>query len=78
MWEVIFLLVVLKIPLIYCSWVIWWAIKSEPELELGGDADRNDWKVWRSPSGPRPRRGGPHGRGDRAAAARRRRPRTPS
>lgn len=29
-WEALFLLVVLKIPVIYLCAVVWWAIKAEP------------------------------------------------
>jgi hypothetical protein len=30
-WEAVFLLVVLKIPVIYLCAVVWWAIKAEPD-----------------------------------------------
>jgi len=30
-WEAIFLLAVLKIPVIYVSLVVWWAIRAEPK-----------------------------------------------
>jgi hypothetical protein len=30
-WEIIFMLVILKIPIVYIAVVIWWAIKAEPE-----------------------------------------------
>jgi hypothetical protein len=33
-WEAIFLLVVLKIPMLYLAAVVWWAIRAEP---LPGD-----------------------------------------
>jgi hypothetical protein len=36
-WEAIFMLVVLKIPLVYLGIVVWWAIRSEPEPADGGD-----------------------------------------
>jgi hypothetical protein len=29
-WEIVFMLVVLKIPIIYLCVVIWWAIREEP------------------------------------------------
>ena len=29
-WEIVFMLVILKIPIIYLCVVIWWAIKAEP------------------------------------------------
>jgi hypothetical protein len=62
--PIIFLAVVLKIPVLYGMWLIYWAVKDEPELEdLPGDADDHSFRRWRrSPSKPLgPRRGGPHG-----------------
>jgi hypothetical protein len=32
-WEAIFLLVILKIPIVYLCGVVWWAIKAEPTNE---------------------------------------------
>jgi hypothetical protein len=32
-WEIVFLMVILKIPIVYLCWVIWWAIKSPPDPE---------------------------------------------
>lgn len=32
-WEVIFLMVILKIPIVYLCCVVYWAIKSEPDPE---------------------------------------------
>jgi len=39
-WEAIFLLVVLKIPMIYLAVVVWWAIKAEPLPGDGGEPIR--------------------------------------
>jgi hypothetical protein len=36
-WEAIFMLVILKIPLIYLGVVVWWAVRAEPEVADGGD-----------------------------------------
>lgn len=30
-WEIVFMLVILKIPIVYLCVVIWWAIKAEPQ-----------------------------------------------
>lgn len=30
-WEIVFLLLILKIPIVYLCMVVWWAIKAEPE-----------------------------------------------
>jgi hypothetical protein len=29
-WEIVFMLLILKIPIVYLCVVIWWAIKAEP------------------------------------------------
>jgi hypothetical protein len=34
-WEAVFLLVVLKIPIVYLCVVVWWAIKAEPGPDEG-------------------------------------------
>ena len=67
--PIIFLAVILKIPVLYGMWLIYWAVKDEPQLEdLPDDADDHSFKRWRrDPSKPRgPRRGGPHGGSARA------------
>lgn len=33
LWEAVFLLLILKIPLIYLCLVVWWAIRAEPRDE---------------------------------------------
>ena len=53
-WEALFMLVVLKIPVVYLSAVVWWAIRAEPSPE-GGPDDRRalvpltpcGWGEWR-------------------------------
>jgi hypothetical protein len=37
-WELIFLMVILKIPIAYLCWVVYWAIKAEPQPEEGDGA----------------------------------------
>ena len=65
MWELIWLMVIMKIPILYLWWVVYWAIKSEPRPEqsaaLMRASDDSDPTVWRPRHG-RPRRPGPHGR----------------
>lgn len=34
-WEIVFLLVILKIPIVYLCGVIWYAIRAEPKPEAG-------------------------------------------
>jgi hypothetical protein len=64
-WEAIFMLLVLKIPLVYLAVVVWWAIRAEPVIEDGSDGDKaplpltpcgwDDWKRGRRVN-PRARR----------------------
>jgi hypothetical protein len=74
-WELIWLMVIMKIPILYLCWVVYWAIKAEPTPEqpalLRAGVD--------DPAGPaawhrrrRPRRPGPHGRPTRGYARTRR------
>jgi hypothetical protein len=79
-WELIFLMVILKIPIVYLCWVVYWAIKSEPQTD-GGEGvrfeppddgrppSRPDWGRRRRPTRPH---GGParrYARTRRAATA---------
>ena len=75
MWELIFLMVILKIPIAYLCWVVYWAIKSEPRPEqaaalVAAPDDSTGPTYWRPR--PRPRRPGPHGRPQRSYARSRR------
>lgn len=62
-WEAIFMLVVLKIPLIYLAIVVWWAVRAEPEA-TGGDEvgvlaplTPCGWDEWKRRRPRRPGRG---------------------
>ncbi len=77
-WELIWMLVILKIPVIYLCLVVWWAIRAEPKpLEPAlrpAELEPDPLPGWRfSRLRPhRPRRG-PHGapsRGGRRGVAR--------
>ena len=57
-WELLFMMLVLKIPLIYLGIVVWYAIKAEPEPGVD-PSEYSLWRPWKKPEGPRPRRGGP-------------------
>jgi hypothetical protein len=61
--PILFLAVILKIPVLFGLWLIWWAVREEPELEDADGAEDHTFRRWRrDPSKPRgPRRGGPHG-----------------
>jgi hypothetical protein len=73
-WELIFMMLILKIPLVYLGFVVWYAIRAEPEPGVEPD-EYSVWRPWRHPAGPRPRREGPHGTRDAAHAGRTRRDR---
>jgi hypothetical protein len=60
MWTALIFLVILKIPILYVCWVVWWAVKAEPEVGTQGGTDGVNWTPWRRPPGSRPPRGGPH------------------
>jgi hypothetical protein len=75
-WELLFMMLVLKIPIAYLAFVVWYAIKAEPEP--GADPNQYSvWRPWRRPQGPRPRRGGPHGTREARQVPRERRDRVP-
>jgi hypothetical protein len=60
--EFVFMMLILKLPIVYVVAVCWWAIRAEPPIEPEERPRR-----WRPRPGPRPRRGGPHGSPVRAA-----------
>jgi hypothetical protein len=70
MWELIWLMLIMKIPIAYLCWVVYWALKSEPQpaepAVLAVPFDGWERPPWRPRS--RPRRPGPHGRPARAYA----------
>lgn len=65
-WEGIFMLLVLKIPIVYLCGVVWYAVRAEPKPDFGEDevgvlapvapCGWDDWKrSRRRPTGFRPR-----------------------
>ena len=77
------MLVILKIPVVYLCWVVWWAIRAEPEplegaplpapLPVRPQPPECTWRRRRSEllrRGPRPRGGGRVGSRGRVAYAR--------
>jgi hypothetical protein len=68
-WELLFMMLVLKIPIAYLAFVVWYAIKAEPEPGIDPN-EYSIWRPWKRAGGPRPRRGGPHGTRDGREAAR--------
>ncbi|MBA3843913.1 MAG: hypothetical protein H0X39_15085 [Actinobacteria bacterium] len=69
-WELVFMLVILKIPIVYLGLVVWYAIRAEPEPGVD-PSEYSTWRPWRKPD--RPRREGPHGTRDGAGVQRGRR-----
>lgn len=83
MWEAIFLLVVLKVPVLYLCWVVWWAVRAKPAppeplepalvpapLEPGpGPALRGGRRLFPGARRPRHPRGSPRRTYSRRAAA---------
>jgi hypothetical protein len=67
--EIVFLMLVLKIPILYLVGVVWWAVRQEPLPEE--PAQLAPAPAPRHPAGGprRPTRGGPHagGRAERRA-----------
>jgi hypothetical protein len=76
-WETVFLLVILKIPIIYLVCVVWWAVRSGPAppdpLESAvvpapiAPEPRSGWRFLRRPVSSKAPRRGPHGSPRRAA-----------
>lgn len=68
-WEAIFMLVVLKIPMIYLATVVWWAVRAEPQV-AGGEEEVGvlaplhpcGWNDWKRRRPRRPGRGPVTGR----------------
>ena len=72
-WEAVFMLVLLKIPIVYLCMVVWWAIRAEPRDEQPAArvpvSDTPDTPPgWTRPPTPRRRGGGPQ-RTERARTA---------
>jgi hypothetical protein len=79
--PILFLAVILKIPVLYGMWLIYWAVKDEPQVEdLPGESDDHSFRRFRrtpiKPRGPRTR--GPHGGGAARPAPEGGRSRTPA
>ena len=67
-WELIFMMLVLKLPILYLIGVVWWAVRSSPDpfapaelVRTAGDDSPHDpvepctWRPRRGPIRPRPR-----------------------
>jgi hypothetical protein len=80
-WELVFMLVILKIPVVYMCAVVWWAVRAVPRPPEGAarlvpvtaPAPACDWarrRARRLRDGRPPRRGSPAPRVGRPAHAR--------
>jgi hypothetical protein len=82
MWELIFMMLILKIPIVYLCLVVYWAVKAEPRppepalLPVAPEPRPDEppaWVAYRRRPPRRPARGGPHtapqGRRRKARAA---------
>ena len=71
-WEFVFLMLILKIPILYLAWVVYWAIKAEPTppeyAALPAELRPVPRPPWERPARPRGRRRGPHGAPSRGYA----------
>jgi hypothetical protein len=57
-----YLFVALKIPLLMLFWLIWWAVRQEPEYEdAGDDGGQSRDRPHPAPKLPHAPRRGPHG-----------------
>jgi hypothetical protein len=80
-WEFVFMMVILKIPIVYLCLVVYWAVRAEPKppepallpAEPTGQDGPEPRAAWRRRSPRRPRRG-PHGSPARRYARTRRAP----
>jgi hypothetical protein len=64
-WEFVFLMLILKLPIVYLCWVVYWAIKSGPRppeyAVVPARLEPEPRAPWSRPGRPRPRPRGPHG-----------------
>jgi hypothetical protein len=69
LWEIVFIVVIPKIPIVYVGLIVRWAIKAEPEVGVEGGTEGISWRPWRKPSaGGRPGRSPSRGRPSRTPA----------
>jgi hypothetical protein len=66
-WPIVFLGLVLKIPVFFGLWLVWWAARQELTLDDADGGEEHGFRRWRrQPKTPRGPRRGPHGGGARA------------
>jgi hypothetical protein len=45
-WELVFMMLILKIPIVYLGLVVWYAIRAEPEPGVD-PSEYSTWRPWR-------------------------------
>jgi hypothetical protein len=77
-WYALWFLVILKIPVLYLMWVIWWAVKDPPDGQTGelAEGGGEDGGLGHPPDGRRRPSNRSHRGPDRRPAPRPVRPRT--
>jgi hypothetical protein len=68
-WELIFMMLILKLPIVYLCYIVWWAIRAEPR-PLDGAARLVESPEPRLTPGGRAPRGLPSRRGPRGGPQR--------
>jgi hypothetical protein len=71
--EIVFMMLILKLPILYLVGVCWWAIRQEPNPLEGAVLPRTSEegpRRWKPKPGRRPSRGGPHQSGARVSRVR--------
>jgi hypothetical protein len=71
-WEFVFMMLILKIPIVYLCLVVYWAVRAEPKPPEPAQLAAEPFELEpRPPWSPRPRvpRRGPHGSPARARRA---------
>jgi hypothetical protein len=73
-WGFVWLMVILKIPLVMLLWLVWWSVRQVPDEADAGSSDDDGGGEppphRPRPHRPRPARRGPHGSPPPAAPAR--------
>ena len=61
-WTFVYLMFALKVPIVAAIWLVWWAVKQEPEPAEGGSEEilRRGPDHPQPPRNPRAPRRGPH------------------